>query len=147
MTIYLTQNNFMNKIALPQNIEFIKGDTENQAKVIIEPCYPGYGTTLGNALRRVLLSSLEGSAAVGVKIKGADHEFMALPHIKEDVLEIILNLKKIRLKVFSNEIEKLEISVHGEKHIKAGDIKPNSSVEIINNDLVIADITDMAGSF
>ncbi len=80
----------MNTIALPQKIKFEKGKDANQGIITIEPCYPGYGTTLANSLRRVMLSSLPGAAVVGVKIKGADHEFMALPHIKEDVLEIIL---------------------------------------------------------
>ena len=111
----------------------------------MERCYGGYGTTIGNALRRVLLSSLPGAAAVGIKIKGADHEFMALPHIKEDVLQIILNVKQLRLKVFSDEVVKLELDVRGEKPVKAKDIKKNSLVEIANPDLVLANITDVAG--
>jgi len=136
----------MDKIALPKKVEFIKGKEPNQKQVVIEPLFPGYGITLGNSLRRVLLSSLPGSAVVGVKIKGADHEFMSLPHIKEDVLEMILNLKQLRLKVFSEETVKLELAVRGEKEVKAGDITKNSQVEIINPDMVIAHITDMAGS-
>ncbi|MFH1662079.1 MAG: DNA-directed RNA polymerase subunit alpha [Candidatus Falkowbacteria bacterium] len=136
----------MEKIALPKKIDFIKGDKANQKRVVIEPCYPGYGATLGNAVRRVLLSSLPGAAVVGVKIKGADHEFMALPHVKEDVLEIILNLKQLRLKVHSDEVVKLELDVHGEKEVKASDIKKDSQVEIINSDLVLANVTDMAGN-
>ncbi|MFA4941822.1 MAG: DNA-directed RNA polymerase subunit alpha, partial [Patescibacteria group bacterium] len=110
------------------------------------PCYSGYGMTLGNSLRRVLLSSLPGAAVIGVKIKGADHEFMALPHVKEDVLEIILNLKKLRLKIFSEEEIKLELDVHGKKQVKAGDIVKNADVKIENPELVLANITDMAGS-
>ncbi len=136
----------MKKIALPQKIEFKKGDKLNEKLVVIEPCYPGYGITIGNSLRRVLLSSLPGAAVVGVKIEGAEHEFTTLPYIKEDILEIILNLKQLRLKVFSEEIVKLELSVHGKKEIKAKDIKKNSDVEIVNPDLTIAHITDMAGS-
>ncbi len=136
----------MKKIALPQKIEFKKGDKPNEKLVVIEPCYPGYGITIGNSLRRVLLSSLPGAAVVGVKIEGAEHEFTTLPHIKEDILEIILNLKQLRLKVFSEEIVKLELSVHGKKEVKAKDIKKNSDVEIVNPDLTIAHITDMAGS-
>lgn len=136
----------MNKIALAQKVEFINSDNPNQGTVVIEPCYPGYGTTLGNSLRRILLSSLDGAAVVGVKIKGADHEFMTIPHVKEDILEIILNLKKLRLKVHSDEIVKLELEIHGEKSVTAGDIKPNSLIEISNKDLVIANITNMAGS-
>ena len=136
----------MEKIALPQKIEFIKGATVNHKQIIIEPCYPGYGATLGNALRRVLLSSLPGAAVIGVKIKGADHEFMALAHVKEDVLELILNLKKLRLKVFSEETVKLELDARGEKEVKASDIKKNSLVEIANPGLVLGHITDMAGN-
>lgn len=136
----------MQNIALPKKTEFKKGDKANSGSIIIEPCYPGYGMTLGNALRRVLLSSLPGAAAVGVKIKGADHEFKAVPHIKEDVLEIILNLKQLRLKLHTDEVVKLQLDVHGEKTVKAGDIVKNSEVEIINPDLVLAHITDMAGS-
>lgn len=135
----------MEKIALPQKIEFVKGSAENNKQIIIETCYPGYGATIGNALRRVLLSSLPGSAVVGVKIKGADHEFMSLPRIKEDVLELILNLKKMRLKVFSEETIKLELDARGEKEVKAGDIKKNSLVEIANPELVLGHITDIAG--
>ncbi|MBU2007649.1 DNA-directed RNA polymerase subunit alpha [Patescibacteria group bacterium] len=136
----------MEKIALPQKIEFVKGSKANNKQIIIEPCYPGYGTTIGNALRRVLLSSLPGAAVIGVKIKGADHEFMTLPHVKEDVLELILNLKKLRLKVFSDEVVKLELDARGEKEVKASDIKKNSLVQIANPDLILGHITDMAGS-
>ena len=136
----------MNTIALPQKIKFEKGEDANQGVITVEPCYPGYGTTIGNSLRRVMLSSLPGAGVIGVKIKGADHEFMALPHIKEDVLEIILNLKQLQLKVFSDEVVKLELDVAGEKKVKAGDIKKNSAVEIANPDLVLANVTDMAGN-
>jgi len=136
----------MDNIALAKKIEFVKGKKENQKSVIIEPCYPGYGITLGNALRRVLLSSLPGAAVIGVKIEGVSHEFMTLPNIKEDVLEIVLNLKQLRLKIFSDEVVKLELNVHGEKVVKASDITKNSQVEIINPDLIIANITDIAGN-
>ncbi len=136
----------MEKIALPQKIEFVKGSGANNKQIIIEPCYPGYGATIGNALRRVLLSSLPGAAVIGVKIKGADHEFMTLPHVKEDVLELILNLKKLRLKVFADETVKLELDARGEKEVKASDIKKNSLVEIANPELVLGHVTDMAGS-
>lgn len=136
----------MQKIALPAKVEFLKGSEPNQKQIIIEPCFPGYGTTIGNALRRVLLSSLPGAAVIGVKIKGADHEFTALPHVKEDALELILNLKKLRLKIFSDEVVSLELDVRGEKQVKASDIKKNSLVEIVNPNLVLGHITDMAGS-
>ncbi|MFA5359469.1 MAG: DNA-directed RNA polymerase subunit alpha [Patescibacteria group bacterium] len=136
----------MEKIALPQKIEFVKGSGANNKQVIIEPCYPGYGATIGNALRRVLLSSLPGAAVVGVKIKDANHEFMTLPHVKEDILELVLNLKKLRLKVFSDEIVRIELDARGEKEVKASDIKKSSLVEIANPDLILGHITDMAGS-
>lgn len=136
----------MNKIALPKKIEFKDGKEANEKLAVIEPCYPGYGVTLGNALRRVLLSSLSGAAVVGVKIKGASHEFMTLPHVKEDVLEIILNLKQLRMKVHSDEAVVLELDARGEKEVKASGIKPNSAVEIVNPDLTLAHITDMAGN-
>ncbi len=135
----------MHKIALPSKIEFVKGADENHQQIIIEPCYPGYGTTIGNALRRVLLSSLPGAAVIGVKIKGADHEFMALPHVKEDVLQLVLNVKQLRLKLFSDEVIRLELDARGEKQVTAGQIKKNSLVEIANPDLVLANITDVAG--
>jgi len=115
--------------------------------LIIEPCFQGYGTTLGNALRRVLLSSLPGASVTAVKIKGGTHEFQALPNVKEDVLEIILNLKGLRLKCFSEEPVKLTIKVKGSKTVTAADIDPNSDVEIVNLDLKIATITDDAGTF
>jgi len=136
----------MSNIALPKKIEYKAGENKNEGKIIIEPCFPGYGVTLGNSLRRVLLSSLPGAALIGIKIKDVDHEFTTLPHLREDILEFILNLKKIRLRVFSDEIVKLELKVHGKKDIKAGDITKNSQVEIINPDLVLGSITDMAGS-
>lgn len=136
----------MEKIALPKKIDFKASDELNRGSVIVEPLYPGYGMTLGNSLRRVLLSSLPGAAVVGVKIKGASHEFMALPNIKEDILEIVLNLKQLRFKMHSEEEIKLELSVSGKKVVTAADITKNSQVEIINQDLVLANITDPAGN-
>lgn len=136
----------MQNISLPQKIEFKEGEEKNRGLITVEPCYPGYGATIGNAVRRVLISSLPGAAVVGVKIKGAVHEFMPIPHVKEDALNIILNLKKLRLKVHSDETVKLELDIHGEKKVTAADITKNSQVEIINPELHIADITDMAGS-
>lgn len=136
----------MQNIALPKKIDFKTGGNPNEGIITVEPLFPGYGMTLGNSLRRVLLSSLPGAAVIGVKIKGASHEFMALPHVKEDVLEIILNLKQLRLKIFTEEEVRLEIKMKGKKTITAGDIVKNSQVEIVNQDLVIAHITDENGS-
>jgi len=109
----------------------------------IDECYPGYGVTLGNALRRVLLSSLEGAAITSVKIKGVSHEFSTIPHVMEDVIQIILNLKKARFKMHKKEGEvKVQLTAKGEKEVKAKDIKLPSSLEVVNGDLVIARLTD-----
>ena len=115
----------MQNIANPKKIDFKTVAGTNEGIITIEPLFPGYGMTLGNSLRRVLLSSLPGAAVIGVKIKGASHEFMALPHIKEDVLEMILNLKQLRLKVFTEEEVRLELKVKGKKVVTAGDIAKN----------------------
>ncbi|HQB50666.1 MAG TPA: DNA-directed RNA polymerase subunit alpha [bacterium] len=131
----------MEKIALPQKMTVLPGNQANEELVIIEPFFPGYGTTVGNALRRVLLSSLPGAAVVGVKITGAEHEFMGLPGVQEDVLAMVLNLKKLRLKIFSDEICKLTVEAKGQKVVTAADITPNSQIEVVNPDLVLANLT------
>jgi len=136
----------MQNIALPKKIDFKQGVGPNNGIITVEPLFPGYGMTLGNSLRRVLLSSLPGAAVVGVKIKGASHEFMALPHVKEDVLEIVLNLKQLRFKIFTDEEVRLELKVKGKKKVTAADITKNSLVEIKNPELVLANITDESGS-
>lgn len=137
----------MENILLPSKISFEKGEKPNEGVLVVEPCFYGYGTTLGNALRRVLLSSLPGAAVTAVKMKGVTHEFQAIENVKEDALEIILNLKTLRLKVFSDEPVILKLSASGAKTITAGDITPNGDVEIMNPDLVIAHLTDAKASF
>ena len=137
----------MDPIMLPSKITFMRGDRPHEGMLMVEPCAQGYGTTLGNALRRVLLSSLSGAAVTAVKIKGADHEFATMPNIKEDALEIILNLKLLRLKLFSEEPVKLTLSVKGEKQVTAADFKKDALVEIVNPELPIATITASSGSF
>ncbi|MDD5527683.1 MAG: DNA-directed RNA polymerase subunit alpha [Patescibacteria group bacterium] len=136
----------MESIAKPNKIEFLPGEKINETIATVEPFYPGYGMTIGNSLRRVLLSSLLGTAVVGVKINGASHEFTVLPHVKEDILEIIMNLKQLKVTMFDEDEIKLELEVHGKKEVKAGDIKKDSRVEIANPNLLIGTITDMAGS-
>ena len=113
-------------------------------KVIFEisPLYPGYGMTIGNALRRVLLSSLEGAAITSFKIKNVDHEFTGIPGVMEDVVDIILNLKKVRLKSFNEEPVTLTLSSKGIGTVTAGDIKTTADVEVVNPNQVIATITD-----
>lgn len=114
-------------------------------KFEIEGCYPGYGTTLGNALRRVLLSSLSGAAVVSVKIKGVKHEFSTIPNVQEDVIQIILNLKQVRFKLHKDEPARVTLKVKGEKEIKAGAITCSSDVEIVNPEAHIATITSAKG--
>lgn len=132
---------FTKNIPLPQKIDF-KGVDKNKAEITIEPCFPGYGVTLGNALRRVLLSSLEGASVTAFKVTGTQHEFSTIPYVKEDLVEIILNLKKLRLKLFSDEPLILELTARGEKKVTAADITPNSQMEIINKNLTIATLTN-----
>lgn len=136
----------MEKIAKPNKINYHQGEQPNQGTVTVESFYPGYGMTLGNSLRRVLLSSLPGAAVTGVNIKGANHEFTSLSHIKEDILDIILNLKQLRLKITGDEEQKLELDVTGKKQVTAADFNKNGQVEIINQNLVLANITDVAGN-
>lgn len=136
----------MENIALPKKVDFLAGKEENEGVVVVEPLYPGYGMTLGNSLRRVLLSSLPGAAVVGVKIKGASHEFMALSGVEEDVLEIILNIKQLRLKIHGDEEVKLELKAKGKGAVTASKITKNSQVEIENPDLVLANLSDAKAS-
>lgn len=119
---------------------------ENAGRFVISDCYPGYGTTIGNALRRVLLSSLEGAGITSVKIKGVSHEFSTIEGVLEDVVQIILNLKRVRVRSFSEEPIKLTLSAKGEGEVTAGQIKTPSDVEIVNPDHLIATITDKKAS-
>ena len=117
----------------------IEKETEGTANFIIEPLYPGYGLTVGNALRRVLISSLAGSAITAVKIDGIQHEFSTLPHVKEDAVTIILNLKQVRIKLFNEGPIKMTLEAKGKQIVRAGDIKISANDgEIINPDLVLA---------
>lgn len=134
----------MLSITPPQNITHNKL-SGNKYEVIIEPCYPGYGVTIGNSLRRALLASLDGAAIVGFKINGVNHEFSAIDNVKEDVVEIILNLKKIRIQIHEMPEEgdiKLTLKASGNKKVTAGDINKNANVEVINTDQLIATLTD-----
>jgi DNA-directed RNA polymerase subunit alpha len=136
----------MQNIALPKKIEFKAGNSSSEGQIIVEPLYSGYGMTLGNSLRRVLLSSLPGAAVIGVKIKGVSHEFMALPGLKEDILEVILNLKQLRLKMFTEEEVTLVLKAKGSGEVTAAAISKNSDVEIKNPELVIANLTEANAS-
>ncbi|MDD2680698.1 MAG: DNA-directed RNA polymerase subunit alpha [Patescibacteria group bacterium] len=132
----------MENIALPKKVDFREGKNANEGVIVVEPLYPGYGMTLGNSLRRVLLSSLPGAAVVGVKIKGASHEFMTLPGIQEDVLEIMLNIKQLHLRIHGDEEVRLELKVKGTKIVTAADISKDTQVEIKNPELVLATLTE-----
>ena len=136
----------MQSITLPQKPKYISADGKS-GKFEIEGCYPGYGTTLGNAIRRVLLSSMPGSAITSVKIKGVKHEFSTIPNVLEDVIQIILNLKQVRFKSFKDEPVTVTLSVKGEKVITAGMIKCQSDVEVVTTDAHIATITNAKGEF
>ena len=110
-------------------------------KYVVEPLERGYGTTLGNALRRVLLSSLPGTAVTSIKIAGVQHEFCTMPGIKEDVTEIVLNVKAIIAKLHSEGVKTVYIEANGECEVTAGDIKADGEVEILNPDLHIATLS------
>lgn len=114
---------------------------ENTGRFVIKGCYPGFGTTLGNSLRRVLLSSLPGNAAVSVKIKGITHEFATIEGVMEDAVQIILNLKKTRFKLHGVEEATIFLSVKGEKEVTAADFKTTSEIEVVNKDQEIATTT------
>ncbi len=122
-------------------------ETDTEGIFEIEGLYSGYGVTIGNALRRVLLSSLPGAAITQVKIKGASHEFGTLPNIQEDIVEIILNLKRIRFRMHVSEPQVLSLHAKGDTVVTAGDIKTNADVEVINPDAHIATITTKSGEF
>lgn len=118
----------------------IQSDT--MATFEISPLYTGYGNTLGNSLRRVLLSSIRGAAVVAFKIDGATHEFTTIPGVKEDVIDIMLNIKNIRLKSFTDNPVELRLEKSGEGVVTAGDIAANADIEVINPEQVIAYIDD-----
>jgi len=136
----------MQSITFPQKPKYSKTG-ENSGKFEILGCYPGYGTTLGNALRRVLLSSLSGAALTSVKIRGISHEFSAISGVLEDVVQIILNLKKIRLRMEEEGPVRISLNAKGEGKITAKSIKCPSGVEIVNKDQIIATLTDKKVEF
>ena len=115
-----------------------EGGSENYGRFIIEPLDPGFGITLGNSLRRVLLSSLPGAAVTAVKIESVQHEFTTIPHVKEDIVEFLLNVKELRLKALSDVPGSLFLEAVGEGAVCAGDIKPSADVEIVNPELHLA---------
>lgn len=125
----------------------VVSEEKNKAVFEISPLYTGYGLTIGNSLRRVLLSSMEGAAAVKVRIEGVPHEFTTVPGVLEDVVDIILNLKRVRFKLAGVDSAKVTLDVSGEREVTAKDIKAPTGVEVVNPDQVIATLTDKKAEF
>lgn len=128
-------------ITLPSKPRVIK-EEELSGVYEIDGLYPGYGHTLGNSLRRIVLSSLPGAAITAVKIDGAEHEFSTLDGVKEDIITVLLNLKKVRILMHTDEPQTLSLKVTGSKVVTAKDIKVDAQVEILNPDQHIAEVTD-----
>lgn len=136
----------MKTIHIP-SLSTIDEHDENSATFVIEPLHTGYGMTLGNSLRRVLLSSIAGAAVTGFKVSGASHEFTTVKGIKEDVVDIMLNVKKLRFRVYTEGPVQLSIKKKGKGAVTGADIQSNSDVEIVNPKQVIATIDDDKSSF
>jgi DNA-directed RNA polymerase subunit alpha len=132
----------MTKVIHNPALASIDEHSATSATFVIEPLHAGYGNTLGNSLRRVLLSSIEGGAVVAFRIEGASHEFTTVPGVKEDVVDIMLNLKNVRLNVHSDQPIELRLDKKGAGPVTAGDIKTTADVEIVNPDQIIATIDD-----
>lgn len=128
------------KIIMPSKPRIVL-EEENKGVFEIDGLYPGYGHTLGNSLRRIILSSIPGASIVSIKIDGVAHEFQTLDGIKEDVIVMILNLKKIRFKMISDEPQTVTLSIKSPKNVTAGDIKVGGQVEILNPELHIVEVT------
>ena len=127
-------------ISLPSKPKIIE-KKDNWAKFQIESLYPGYGVTIGNSFRRVLLSSLEGAAVTQMKIKGVAHEFSTISGVLEDIILIMQNLKQLRFKIYTDEPQKANLKIKGEKKVKGSDIKIPSQLELINKSSHIATLT------
>jgi DNA-directed RNA polymerase subunit alpha len=132
----------MSKVIHNPALAGIEEHDANSATFVIEPLHAGYGNTLGNSLRRVLLSSIEGGSIVAFRIEGTSHEFATVPGIKEDVVDIMLNLKGVRLRVHTDAPVELRLQKSGSGTITAGDIKTTADVEVVNPEHVIATIDD-----
>jgi DNA-directed RNA polymerase subunit alpha len=132
----------MSTISIPQASQYKEGKEPNSGTIEIPACFPGYGTTIGNAIRRVLLSSLEGAAITSVRIKGVSHEFSAIDGVMEDVVQIILNLKQIRFRMHGEDKQIATLKVKGEGEITAADIETSSELEVVDESQYIATLTD-----
>lgn len=132
----------MSKMIHTPSLAQIEDHGATSATFVIEPLHTGYGMTLGNSLRRVLLSSIAGAAVTGFKIEGISHEFTTVPGVKEDVVDIMLNLKGVRFRVFGSDTQVLRLSKKGKGAVTAKDIQLNADVEVVNPNHVIATIDD-----
>lgn len=132
----------MTKIIHNPALANIDDHSATSATFVVEPLHAGYGNTLGNSLRRVLLSSVEGAAITAFRIDGVSHEFTTVPGVKEDVIDIMLNIKNVRLKVFGDEPVEIRLEKKGAGVVTAADIKTTADVEVINPDQVICTIDD-----
>jgi DNA-directed RNA polymerase subunit alpha len=132
----------MSKLIHTPALASVTDHNPTSATFVIEPLHPGYGMTLGNSLRRVLLSSIAGAAVSGFRVDGISHEFTTIKGVKEDVVAIMLNLKGIRFKVFSDEGQTLRLSKKGKGIVKAKDLQLNADVEVVNPNQVILTIED-----
>jgi DNA-directed RNA polymerase subunit alpha len=132
----------MSKVIHNPALAQINESSDTIAEFVIEPLHAGYGNTLGNSLRRVLLSSIEGAALVAFRIEGATHEFTTVAGVKEDVVDIMLNLKNVRLKVHTDQPIELRLEKKGAGPVVAGDIRTTADVEIVNPDQIICTIDD-----
>lgn len=137
----------MSKVIHTPSLASIQDNGTNSATFVIEPLHTGYGMTLGNSLRRVLLSSIAGAAVTSFKIDGVSHEFTTVPGAKEDVVDIMLNLKQLRFRVFADEPQTLRLEHKGKGVITASSITTNADVEVVNGDQVIATIDDDKAKF
>ncbi len=135
----------MLSIALPKAPKYEEID-EQSGRFVIAGCYPGYGTTIGNSLRRTLLSSLPGTAIVAVKVKGITHEFTTLKGMKEDIVQLILNLKQVRFKLEGVDEANIVLKVKGQREVTAKDFKTTAEVKVVNPDQPIASLTSSSAS-
>jgi DNA-directed RNA polymerase subunit alpha len=137
----------MSKMIHTPGLVKVDDHSATTATFVIEPLHSGYGMTLGNSLRRVLLSSIAGAAVTSFKIEGVTHEFTTVPGVKEDVVDIMLNLKGVRFRVYGDEQQQVRIVKEGKGVIKAKDIQVNADIEIVNPEHVIATIDDDKAKF
>ena len=132
----------MSKMIHTPGLVKIDDHNDSSATFVIEPLHTGYGMTLGNSMRRVLLSSIAGAAVTAFKVDGSTHEFTTVPYVKEDLVDIMLNLKNIRFRVFGDEPQIIRLTKSGKGVVTAGDITVNADVEIVNPDQIIATLDD-----